>query len=512
MLHQVTTKIITITCTQIDEVIMSKLHLYNTITKREELFQSIVNNKVGMYVCGPTVYGAPHLGHVRGPIVFDVLRRYLMNLGYQVRFVRNITDVGHLVGDADEGEDKLQKQAKLEQLEPMEVAQTYTDMYNDVMDQIGVLRPSIEPKASGHIIEQIEMIQAIIDEGLAYVSNGSVYFDVLTYSEKFHYGELSGRVLDDLMAGAGNQSRDLEGQNEKRNANDFALWKKASPEHIMQWSSPWGKGFPGWHIECSAMSAKYLGEEFDIHGGGMDLLFPHHECEIAQSRAAHNHQPAKYWVHHNMITINGQKMAKSLNNGVTVKQLFTGNHALLSKSYSPQTLRFFVLQAHYRGTLDFSDEALLASEKGLNRLQSAVSLLGKLKISDTSSVFFDDIETAILDALNADLNTPQVIAQFFELARRVNLVNDGKDSIDEIQYNKLQQIVEIYLRGVLGIQEQSIAGSNHLDAVVQMLLEMRTQAKKDKNFALSDLIRDNLKAQGIEVMDTKEGSSWKLVD
>lgn len=491
---------------------MSKLNLYNTLTKKEELFFSIVPNKVGMYVCGPTVYGAPHLGHVRGPIVFDVLRRYLTHLGYQVRFVRNITDVGHLVGDADEGEDKLQKQAKLEQLEPMEVAQTYTDMYNEVMDQIGVLRPSIEPKASGHIIEQIEMIQAIMDRGLAYESNGSVYFDVMAYNSNHNYGELSGRVLEDLVAGAGNQSRELEGQSEKKNPNDFALWKKASPEHIMQWTSPWGKGFPGWHIECSAMSAKYLGEEFDIHGGGMDLLFPHHECEIAQSRAAHNHQPAKYWIHHNMITINGQKMAKSLNNGVTVKQLFEGSHPLLSKSYSPQTLRFFVLQAHYRGTLDFSDEALLASEKGLNRLQTAISLVDKLKVSSDATMQFDDIESAIIEALNSDLNTPQVIAQFFELSRRVNLVNDGKEKINEIQYQKLKSIIEVHLRGILGIQESVASKSNHLDSVMQMLIEMRLQAKMDKNFTLSDQIRDKLKASGIELMDTKEGSSWKLVD
>jgi cysteinyl-tRNA synthetase len=491
---------------------MSKIYLYNTLTNKEELFSSVVPNKVGMYVCGPTVYGAPHLGHVRGPIVFDVLRRFLLNQGYQVRFVRNITDVGHLVGDADEGEDKLQKQAKLEQLEPMEVAQTYTDMYNDVMDQIGVMRPSIEPKASGHIIEQIEMIQAILDHGLAYESNGSVYFDVLAYNEKHPYGELSGRVLDDLIAGAGNQSRDLEGQAEKRNANDFALWKKAFPEHIMQWTSPWGKGFPGWHIECSAMSAKYLGEEFDIHGGGMDLLFPHHECEIAQSKAAHNHQPAKYWVHHNMITINGQKMAKSLNNGVTVNQLFTGTHPLLSKAYSPQTLRFFVLQAHYRGTLDFSDEALLASEKGLNRLQAAVSLIDKLKISPNSTVHFADIEVAILDALNSDLNTPQVIAQFFELAKRVNLVNDGKETIDQVQLVSLKRIVQEYLRGILGIQDSVTTNSNQLDAVMHMLIEMRLQAKMDKNFALSDLIRDKLKKSGIELMDTKEGSTWKIAD
>lgn len=491
---------------------MSKLHLYNTLTKSEELFQSIVSNRVGMYVCGPTVYGAPHLGHVRGPIVFDVLRRFLMNRGYQVRFVRNITDVGHLVGDADEGEDKLQKQAKIEKLEPMEIAQTYTDIYNEVMDQIGVLRPSIEPKASGHIIEQIEMIQSIMDKGLAYESNGSVYFDVLEYSKNHNYGELSGRILDDLMAGAGNQSRELEGQSEKKNANDFALWKKATPEHIMQWTSPWGKGFPGWHIECSAMSAKYLGEEFDIHGGGMDLLFPHHECEIAQSRAAHNHQPAKYWVHHNMITINGQKMAKSLNNGVTVKQLFDGSHPLLSKSFSPQTLRFFVLQAHYRGTLDFSEEALIASEKGLARLQTAVSLIDKLKISETSTVSFEDIEQGILDSLNSDLNTPQAIAQLFELARRVNLINDGKDTIDAKGFEHLNRIVSIYFRGILGIQELLSGSSNHLDSVLQVLIDMRAQAKADKDFALSDLIRDKLKTSGIEIMDSKEGSTWRIID
>ncbi len=491
---------------------MSKLHLYNTLTKNEELFQSIIPNRVGMYVCGPTVYGAPHLGHVRGPIVFDVLRRFLTNEGYQVRFVRNITDVGHLVGDADEGEDKLQKQAKIEKLEPMEIAQTYTDMYNEVMDQIGVLRPSIEPKASGHIIEQIEMIQSIIDKGLAYESNGSVYFDVLEYNKNYNYGELSGRILDDLMAGAGNQSRELEGQSEKKNANDFALWKKATPEHIMQWTSPWGKGFPGWHIECSAMSAKYLGEEFDIHGGGMDLLFPHHECEIAQSRAAHNHQPAKYWVHHNMITINGQKMAKSLNNGVTVKQLFDGTHPLLSKSFSPQTLRFFVLQAHYRGTLDFSEEALIASEKGLNRLQTAVNLVGKLKISQTATLSFQDIENGIVEALNSDLNTPQAIAQLFELARRVNLINDGKETIDALNFEHLNKIISVYLRGILGIQEIVSGASNHLDSVLQVLIEMRAHAKSEKNFALSDLIRDKLKTSGIEIMDSKEGSSWRIID
>lgn len=487
------------------------LKIYNTLNKQIEPFNSIVTNKVGMYVCGPTVYGAPHLGHVRGPIVFDVLRKYLIHLGYQVRFVRNITDVGHLVGDADEGEDKLQKQAKIEQLEPMEVAQFYTDAYNSVMDQIGVMRPSIEPKASGHIIEQIQMIQTIIERGLAYEVNGSVYFDVLAYNKNFNYGELSGRVLDDLIAGAGNQSRELEGQQEKRNSNDFALWKKASPEHIMQWTSPWGQGYPGWHIECSAMSAKYLGEEFDIHGGGMDLLFPHHECEIAQSRSAHNHHPAKYWIHHNMITINGQKMAKSLNNGITVAQLFNGDHPLLSRAFGPQTLRFFVLQAHYRGTLDFSEEALLASEKGLNRLQAAANLTKSLKISTSTSIQISDIENEILRCFDEDLNTPQVIAQLFELARRVNLVNDGKETIDQNTKDKIEQIFSLYFRGILGIQETISNQSNHLDDVMGILIELRAQAKMEKNFVLSDAIRDKLKASGIELMDSKEGSSWKFL-
>lgn len=512
MLLQVIIRHIIKTCTRIVEISMSNLNLYNTLTKKEEIFESIIPGSVGMYVCGPTVYGAPHLGHVRGPIVFDVLRKYLLQKGYKVRFVRNITDVGHLVGDADEGEDKLQKQAKLEKLEPMEIAQTYTDMYNEVMDQIGVMRPSIEPKASGHIIEQIEMIESIIKNGLAYESNGSVYFDVLAYNENQNYGELSGRVLDDLLAGAGNQSRELEGQSEKRNANDFALWKKASPEHIMQWSSPWGKGFPGWHIECSAMSAKYLGEEFDIHGGGMDLLFPHHECEIAQSRAAHHQQPARFWVHHNMITINGQKMAKSLNNGITVKQLFEGSHPLLSKSFSPQTLRFFVLQAHYRGTLDFSEDALIASEKGLSRLQTAFSLITKLKTSQNATLNFQDIENEIENCLNHDLNTPQAIAQLFEAARRINLVNDGKESITEVEKAQVESIFNIYFRGILGITNSVNSENDHLDSVLNVLIQLRLQAKQDKNFALSDAIRDQLKNTGIEIMDTKEGSSWRFID
>jgi cysteinyl-tRNA synthetase len=485
--------------------------LYNTLSRTTEEFESIIPQKAGIYVCGPTVYGAPHLGHIRGPIVFDVLRRYLIQQGYQVRFVRNITDVGHLVGDADEGEDKLQKQARLEQLEPMEVAQTYTDMYNSVMDRLNVIRPSIEPKASGHIIEQIEMIQAIQNQGMAYEVGGSVYFDVEAYrAATNNYGELSGRVVEDLVAGAGSQSRDLEGQSEKKNPNDFALWKKASPEHIMQWSSPWGKGYPGWHIECSAMSAKYLGEYFDIHGGGMDLLFPHHECEIAQSKAAHKHTPAKYWIHHNMITINGQKMAKSLNNGIKVEELFSGEHKLLTRGFGPATLRFFVLQAHYRGTLDFSEEALLASDKGLSRLVAAEQLMGSLKLSDIASVDFSDLEQSIKDALNDDLNTPIVIAQLFEAARRVNLVNDGKETIDKKNMDMVQQLFQDYFRGVLGIpSNQDLGDDGTLDSVLKLLIELRSEAKINKNYALSDQIRNKLKESGIELMDSKEGTSWK---
>lgn len=490
---------------------MSELKLYNTLGRNIQNFQSQIPKKVGMYVCGPTVYGPPHLGHVRGPIVFDVLRRFLKYQGYKVRFVRNITDVGHLVGDADEGEDKLQKQAKIEQLEPMEVAQSYTDQYNWAMDQLNVQRPSIEPKASGHIIEQIEMIQTIMDKGFAYEVNGSVYFDVMAYSKEHKYGELSGRNTDDLIAGAGNESRSLEGQDEKKSPNDFALWKRATPEHIMQWTSPWGKGYPGWHIECSAMSAKYLGESFDIHGGGMDLLFPHHECEIAQSKTAHNHQLARYWVHHNMITINGQKMAKSLNNGIKVTELFEGNHSLLSRGFGPKTLRFFVLQAHYRGTLDFSEEALIASEKGMKRLESAIGIIKNLKVSDESTIEIGDVKSAIFDALNDDLNTPIVIAQLFELAKRIQIVNDGKEKINSVIRDEIGQLMNEVYNDILGMPITSNESSNNnLDEIMSLVTDIRTSAKNEKNYALSDLIRDRLRAAGITLMDSKEGTTWKI--
>lgn len=486
---------------------MKDLRLYNTLNRRIEDFTSIVPNKVGMYICGPTVYGPPHLGHVRGPIVFDVFRRLLMHRGYQVRFVRNITDVGHLVGDADEGEDKLQKQARLEQIEPMEVAQTYTDAYNWAMDSLNVLRPSIEPKASGHIIEQIEMIQAIINANLAYEVNGSVYFDVDAYQKEYHYGTLSGRILDDLIAGGA--SRELEGQSEKRGVHDFALWKQALPEHIMQWSSPWGKGFPGWHIECSAMSAKYLGLEFDIHGGGLDLLFPHHECEIAQSTAAHKHNPARYWMHHNMITINGQKMAKSLNNGIQVRALFNGDHPLLSRGFGPNTLRFFVLQAHYRSTLDFSEVALEGSEKGLKRLLESFKKLESIVPEKESTLDIDAIAKVIDSALSDDLNTPIAIAQFFELAKFINLAVDKKAALNLQDLEKISNLISVYFQGILGLQTEGEAHSGILDDVMDILITLRSEAKTDKNYALSDAIRNRLKEKGVELMDSKEGTTWK---
>jgi cysteinyl-tRNA synthetase len=422
--------------------------------------------------------------------------------------VRNITDVGHLVGDVDEGEDKLQKQARLEQVEPMEVAQTYTLAYNEMIRLMGVLPPGIEPRASGHIIEQIEMISVIIDAGLAYEVNGSVYFDVLAYAKNNAYGKLSGRVLEDLIAGAGNEARELEGQEEKRNPNDFALWKKADPEHIMQWSSPWGKGYPGWHIECSAMSRKYLGDVFDIHGGGMDLLFPHHESEIAQSTACTGHNPARFWVHHNMITINGQKMAKSLGNGITVEELFSGKHPLLQQAYSPMTLRFFILQAHYRGTLDFSNEALQASEKGLQRLWKAAETASGLKAAAQNDYDVNGIVAACAAAMNDDLNTPQVIAQLFEAARVANLCNDGKLALDAANIEALQQLFKVWMEDILGIRTESAGDDQALDGVMQMLLDMRAKAKADKNYALSDEIRNRLSALGLVIRDGKDGSSW----
>ena len=485
------------------------LTLYNTLTRTKEEFKPLIENFVRMYVCGPTVYGHSHIGHGKSYVSFDVIVRFLRYCGNKVLYVQNITDVGHLLGETNEGEDRILKQSKSEHKHPMEIAEFYTHSYFEDMDVLNVLRPDISPRATGHIIEQIEMIQAILDKGLAYEVNGSVYFDVKAYNAHHHYGALSGRVLEELQAGAGNQSRSLEGQDEKRNPNDFALWKRASVEHIMQWSSPWGKGFPGWHIECSAMSARYLGEYFDIHGGGMDLLFPHHECEIAQSSAAHNHTPAKYWVHHNMITINGQKMAKSLGNGIMVDELFSGKNPLLDQAYSPMTLRFFVLQAHYRGTLDFSNDALLAAQKGWNRLQSTFKLIeGLPTVNANATCVVDDLVSGIQESLNEDLNTPQAIAHLFELARRINVVNDGNDSITQETKLQMQSIVQDYCEGVLGMKFEDVTDNSGLTDAMSILLDLRGKAKADKNWALSDQIRDALKEKGFEIKDGKDGTTW----
>ncbi|WP_320051572.1 cysteine--tRNA ligase [uncultured Acetobacteroides sp.] len=486
-----------------------QLQIYNTLTRRKEDFTPLNPPHVGLYVCGPTVYGDPHLGHARPAITFDLLFRYLRHQGYKVRYVRNITDVGHLVNDADSGDDKIGKQARLQQLEPMEVVQYYTNRYHQAMDALNVLPPSIEPHASGHIIEQIEMVRKIQQAGFAYESEGSIYFDVEAYNKKFPYGKLSGRILDDMMA----NTRELEGQSEKRNPFDFALWKKALPEHIMRWPSPWSDGFPGWHLECSAMSTKYLGETFDIHGGGMDLMFPHHECEIAQSTAALGHDSVRYWMHNNMVTINGQKMGKSLGNFITLEQLFTGSHELLQQAYSPMTIRFFILQAQYRGTLDFSNEALQAAEKGLQRLITATSTLAKLKPADASTVNVDELENGVFAALNDDLNSPIAISVLFDWVRNINSIYDGKEKISTEDLERLRAIFSAVVFDILGLRDDSIAGDNKgkLTAeLINMLLNMRLEAKQNKDFATSDKIRDELNKLGVIVKDRKDGFDWEI--
>ena len=484
----------------------SNLSIHNTLTRKKEAFVPLKAPFVGLYVCGPTVYGDPHLGHARPAITFDLLFRYLRATGYKVRYVRNVTDVGHLENDADEGEDKISKKARLEQLEPMEVAQYYTDRYHDAMRQLNVLPPSIEPRASGHIIEQIAMVRTILDRGYAYVSNGSVYFDVEAYNRKFRYGKLSGRVLEDMMA----NTRDLDGQGDKRNPFDFALWKKAAPEHIMRWPSPWSDGFPGWHMECSAMSTRYLGEQFDIHGGGMDLMFPHHECEIAQSTAACGHDSARYWMHIIMITINGQKMGKSLGNFITLEQLTTGAHPLLEQAYSPMTIRFFILQAQYRSTLDFSNEALQAAEKGYERLMKAVSTLKKIKPSEASSVDISDVEARCTAAMDDDLNSPMVISELFDCVRTINQIYDGKQTISAADLAELRRVVDLFVFDILGLRDD-LAGDNSqmLSSVVDMILNIRMEAKNAKDWATSDKIRDGLAAIGIKVKDRKDGFDWE---
>lgn len=483
--------------------------IYNTMSRRKEEFQPLNPPFVGLYVCGPTVYGDAHLGHARPAITFDVLFRYLQYLGYKVRYIRNITDVGHLTNDSDDGEDKIEKKAKLDRLEPMEIVQFYTNRYHKNMEQLNTLSPSIEPHASGHIIEQQELIKKILENGFAYESDGSIYFDVEAYNKKYPYGKLSGRKVEELFA----NTRQLDGQNEKRNPFDFALWKKASPEHIMRWPSPWSDGFPGWHLECSCMSQKYLGDTFDIHGGGLDLQFPHHECEIAQSTAAYGHEAVRYWMHNNMITINGQKMGKSLGNFITLDQLFSGENDVLEQAYSPMTVRFFILQAHYRSPLDFSNEALQAAEKGHERLMAAMEVLERLKPSDKNTVHVDELVEKCFQAMNDDLNTPTLISHLFDGVRMINSVAAGQEHIDAANWDKLKKLYHDLVFTILGLKkENESAGKDHevLGKVLDMVMSIRTEAKQKKDWTTSDKIRDELKAAGVNVKDTKEGYEWSV--
>lgn len=489
-----------------------KLYIYNTLTRTKELFKPIHEGRVGMYVCGPTVYGDPHLGHARPAITFDILFRYLKHLGYKVRYVRNITDVGHLEHDADDGDDKIAKKAKLEQLEPMEVAQFYTNRYHRAMDLLNVLPPSIEPHATGHIIEQEELVKEIMSNGFAYEANGSIYFDVEKYNQKYHYGVLSGRNLDDII----NHSRDLAGTEEKHNQVDFALWKKAQPKHIMRWPSPWSNGFPGWHCECTAMGRKYLGTEFDIHGGGMDLVFPHHECEIAQAVASQGKPMVHYWMHNNMITIEGKKMGKSLGNFITLFEFFTGEHEKLDQAYSPMTIRFFILQAQYRSTVDFGNEALQASKKGLDRLMETIANLERIEPTANGSITLDyakELETKCYEAMDDDLNTPIVISHLFDACRVVNQLIDKKQTITPDALAKLKEVFHTFSFDILGLKAETdgnAAREESFGKAIDLLLEVRAKAKAAKDWSTSDQIRDELAAYGFEVKDTKDGATWKL--
>ncbi len=507
---------------------MRQLLLTNTLTRTKELFKPVHEGHVGMYVCGPTVYGEAHLGHARPGVTYDVLSKLLRHLGYKVRYVRNITDVGHLEHDADEGEDKIAKKARLEQLEPMEVVQTYTLHYHEAMRLLNCAPPSIEPRASGHIVEQIEAVKKILDAGYAYESNGSIYFDVQKYNRDHHYGVLSGRNLDDTLEG----TRSLDGQSDKRAPYDFALWKKAEPQHIMRWPSPWGEGFPGWHLECSVMGEKYLGSEFDIHGGGMDLMFPHHECEIAQNVACRHTQGVHYWVHNNLITIGGQKMGKSLGNFITLPELFSGNHPKLDRAYSPMTVRFFILQAHYRGTLDFSNEALQAAEKGLSRvLQAARELYAMAGRKAPAWPYGEEafgtapdscpaeseavrkIFEGIYDALCDDMNTPVALAHISEAVRLINSAKAGQVKLGKGDIDTLCQLFDDVVFGVLGLKDEETGSEGArkvIDGLMGMVLEQRAAAKAAKDWATSDHIRDSLKALGIQVKDTKDGAEWTL--
>jgi len=486
----------------------AKLFIYNTLTRKKELFEPLHPPGVGLYVCGPTVYGDPHLGHARPAIIFDLLFRYLTHLSYKVRYVRNITDVGHLEHDADDGEDKIARKARIEQLEPMEIVQYYMNSYHDRMRELNVLPPTIEPMASGHIIEQQQMVSQLLYNDYAYISNGSVYFDIEKYREKYNYGKLSGRNIEDLLKA----SRELEKKADKKNPLDFALWKKAEPGHIMQWPSPWSNGFPGWHLECSVMSRKYLGEQFDIHGGGMDLIFPHHECEIAQTVGYQGKESVRYWMHNNMITINGQKMGKSLGNAILLQEFFTGNHKLLDKAYSPMTIRFFILQAHYRSPLDFSNEALQATEKGLERLMEGIKNLNKIIPSEKSTIDPSRIEKNFYEAMNDDLNSPVAISGLFDGIREINSVIAGKDTLTAPEIEKLKNIYRTFVYDILGIYDISKTSENKelQHDLINLLLKMRIEARNNKDFKTSDRIRNELEKLGVEIHDTKDGFEYKI--
>jgi cysteinyl-tRNA synthetase len=485
--------------------------LTNSLSGKKEVFKPLHPGKVGMYVCGPTVYSNVHLGNARTFMTFDVVARYFRFLGYKVRYVRNITDVGHLVGDVDDGEDKIAKKARLEQLEPMEIVKQYTDDFHAVMRQFNILPPSIEPSATGHIVEQIEITQRLLDKGLAYEVNGSVYFDVKKYHQSNHYGILSGRKIEDLME----SGRDLDSQDEKREKIDFALWKKASPDHIMRWPSPWGEGFPGWHIECTVMSTKYLGETFDLHGGGLDLKFPHHECEIAQATGANGKAPVNYWLHSNMLTVNGQKMSKSLGNSFLPSELFSGKHKLLEKGYSPSTVRFFMLQSHYSSTLDFSNEALNAAEKGFKKLANALKLVKTLGVSGSPGVADPELEkefARLIDEcyqnMSDDFNTAKTLAVLFEMASRINDIKSGNINLSNISKDSFEKFKHTYIgfmEDVLGLQEEVAQNDALLNDVINVLIELRKKAKVDRNYSLSDKIRDDLKQAGVQLKDGKDG-------
>ncbi|CAH0335126.1 Cysteine--tRNA ligase [Flavobacterium sp. CECT 9288] len=485
-----------------------KLRIYNSLSGEKELFEPIIEGNVGMYVCGPTVYSNVHLGNVRTFMSFDMIFRYFLHLDYKVRYVRNITDVGHIVDDVDEGEDKIAKKARLEQLEPMEVVQRYTVDFHDILSAFNFLPPSIEPTATGHIIEQIEIVKKIIASGIGYEANGSVYFDVVKFNETNHYGKLSGRNIEDMLA----NTRDLDGQSDKRNSQDFALWKKAETQHIMRWPSPWSDGFPGWHLECTAMSTKYLGNHFDIHGGGMDLKFPHHECEIAQNEACTGQTPVNYWMHANMLTLNGKKMAKSTGNNILPREILTGENTILSKAFSASVARFFMLQAHYRSILDFSDDAIVAAEKGFKRLMEAMNSLSEIPVSNASTLDIASWRQSCYDAMNDDFNTPILIAQLFEGVRFINLLKDNKETLHQEDLQIFTATMQGFVFDVLGLEDEKLSDTtnNKLEGTVNMLIEMRKQARENKNFALSDQIRDQLIALGIQLKDGKEGTTFSI--